>query len=159
MGSWCGSLCKDSNSESRRPIIVDVEPRPEPRPRRRGRGRTYTVYHGTTAARADSIEREGIRPSNGGLLGAGVYVTTDIAKAWREARKKVGQDGGGQPVVLEYTTHLGKVKKIDKLGHPKQVNWQRTHDTAWVPSGVCGKGSPEDCIKDPRRLRLVQRHV
>ena len=43
----------------------------------------WTMYHGTTRAAADQIERGGIRASTGGMLGAGVYAIRDIKKARR----------------------------------------------------------------------------
>eukprot|EP00118_Oscarella_pearsei_P012201 m.87631 g.87631 ORF g.87631 m.87631 type:complete len:156 (+) comp36548_c0_seq4:154-621(+) len=120
------------------------------------------VYHGTTSWRADSIEAEGIRPSDDGLLGKGVYVTTDIDKAWREAEKKIREDGlaGSRPTVLLYICRMGKVKTIDSIYHPMGTTWHTLHnyDTAWIPAGVTKRGSPENCVFNPSRLSLLGRH-
>ncbi|KAK9979109.1 hypothetical protein ABG768_012554 [Culter alburnus] len=37
--------------------------------------RTYIMYHGTTMANAQKIQREGFKPSSDGMLGRGVYKT------------------------------------------------------------------------------------
>jgi len=39
------------------------------------------MFHGTSHANADSIERYGFRPSSDGMLGSGVYVSSSIVKA------------------------------------------------------------------------------
>ena len=49
----------------------------------RRQGKTMTMYHGTSQSNARSIVANGFRPSTGGMLGAGVYVTADPEKAKR----------------------------------------------------------------------------
>ena len=50
--------------------------------------RVYVMYHGTSASNAASILKEGgFRPSRRGMLGAGVYASTDPAKATNPARR------------------------------------------------------------------------
>ena len=61
------------------------------------------MYHGTTRQNADSIEKEGFRPSTGGMLGSGVYLSRDITKA-----ETYGQ------VVFECLVDVGRVKRIDR---------------------------------------------
>lgn len=41
------------------------------------------VWHGTSLQAARSISDRGFMRSSGGMLGAGIYVTPEIAKAWR----------------------------------------------------------------------------
>lgn len=67
------------------------------------------------------------------------------------------------PVVLEVADQVGRVKRIDRQGHPFQKHWsQNGYDTAWVPRG-CGmvrSGREEDCVLDPERLMVLGRvHV
>ena len=110
----------------------------------------FTMYHGTSAASARSIETEGgFRPSTGGMLGPGVYVSRDIAKARRYGS-----------VVFACSVSVGKVKKIDKQGHALQKTWQQSgYDSAWVPPncGMVPSGLTETCVKDPRRISNLRR--
>ena len=55
---------------------------------------------------------------------------------------------------------VGKVKKIDQLGHPMQKTWSILgYDTAWVPAhcGMVPSGLEEDCVFDPRRITVLRR--
>lgn len=155
-----GTCCCSQTSDDRKPVLPESE--------RHGRSsaasnyKKKTVYHGTTSARADRIQREGIRPSADGMLGPGVYVSADYNKALREAKRRGYRDGGGQPTVLEFDVNVGSVMVIDRKDHPRRLNWQSTHDSAWVPPNtrdLCPiGGSEESCIKDPRRLHFVKRY-
>ena len=82
-----------------------------------GAGKSYTMYHGTSAASAAAIQSGGFHPSLTGMLGAGVYLSKDVRKA-----KAYG------PVVLSCTVDVGKVKCIDRQGHPFQKSW---HDAGY----------------------------
>eukprot|EP00927_Polykrikos_kofoidii_P046128 TRINITY_DN40320_c0_g1_i1.p1 TRINITY_DN40320_c0_g1~~TRINITY_DN40320_c0_g1_i1.p1 ORF type:complete len:346 (+),score=18.46 TRINITY_DN40320_c0_g1_i1:82-1119(+) len=109
-------------------------------------------YHGTSLANASSIDRDGFRRSANGMLGPGVYVSSDIAKARCY--------GGQNNVVFELRVDLGKVKKIDYQGHPLQYTWpQHGYDSAWVPPNntMVGSGRSETCVWDPRRIAIVRR--
>mmetsp|Transcript_66792 Transcript_66792/g.215902 ORF Transcript_66792/g.215902 Transcript_66792/m.215902 type:complete len:231 (+) Transcript_66792:15-707(+) len=114
-----------------------------------GDGRTYTMFHGTSAANASSIQIQGFRPSVDGMLGPGVYLSRDLRKA-----KAYG------PAMLECSVSLGRVKKITHQGHPYQKTWrQHGYDTAWVPEN-CGRvasGLEEDCVAHPSRVNVVRR--
>lgn len=110
-------------------------------------GPAYTMYHGTSAVAAVQIRREGFRPSSGGMLGAGVYVSRDVQKA-----RNYG------PVVLTCRVWIGKVKRIDRQGHPLQKSWHSAgYDTAWVPPncGMVPSGLEEDCVFDPSRIEVL----
>eukprot|EP00397_Hematodinium_sp_SG-2012_P051920 GEMP01061120.1.p1 GENE.GEMP01061120.1~~GEMP01061120.1.p1 ORF type:complete len:192 (+),score=6.76 GEMP01061120.1:475-1050(+) len=113
-------------------------------------GNLKIMFHGTSQANALSIEKTKLfTPSTGGMLGPGVYASTDIKKA-----RSYG------PVVFKLEVRLGKVKKIDRHGHPLQKNWQSNgYDTAWVPAkcGMVASGLTENCIKDPSRIRIIGR--
>jgi len=109
-----------------------------------------TMYHGTSKENAERIHREGFRPSAGGMLGAGVYMSTDIDKA-----------RGYGPVVLEAQVQVGKVKRVDRQGHPAQKSWADDgYDSAWVPPncGMVRSGRTENCIKDPAKIELSHRY-
>jgi hypothetical protein len=107
------------------------------------------MYHGTSERIAQTIEREGFRPSVRGMLGPGVYVSRSPAKA-----------AAYGAVVLQLHVRLGKQVAIDRQGHPLQQTWRAAgYDSAWVPPG-CGmvpSGMEEDCISDPHRITVLGR--
>ena len=111
------------------------------------RGRTMTMYHGTTSQNARSIMRNGFWPSRTGMLGEGVYVSTDIDKA-----RAYGQ------CILVLEVQLGKTKKIDSQAHPMRTSWHdHGYDSAWVPAhcGMVRSGLTETCVFDPQRIRVL----
>jgi hypothetical protein len=119
-------------------------------------GREMTMYHGTSQAAAIQIKKggeHGLRPSTSGMLGAGIYCSRELQKAQAYAK------GNGGGVIFELRVRVGKVKRIDLKGHPLQKTWhQAGYDTAWVPPG-CGvnpSGLEEDCVWDPKRVRIVR---
>ncbi|KAL1280728.1 hypothetical protein QQF64_015328, partial [Cirrhinus molitorella] len=117
--------------------------------------RKYIMYHGTTMRRALRIQREGFRPSSGGMLGPGVYLSRDMEKASRYPE----DDRGRQRAIIRVEVRVGKVKRIDYKGHPLQKTWyQHGYDTAWVPPncGMVRSGLEEDCVYDPSRIRKNQ---
>ncbi|XP_058865475.1 uncharacterized protein LOC117397126 [Acipenser ruthenus] len=118
-------------------------------------GKLYTMYHGTTKERAESIKRCGFRQSPDGMLGQGVYVSRDFNKASRYPLNRPDKERR----VLKLRVNVGKVKKIDRQGHPMQKTWHDYgYDTAWVPPG-CGmvsSGLEEDCIWDPNRIKVME---
>lgn len=61
----------------------------------------------------------GFRPSHDGMLGAGVYVSRQIEKAYAYGPQKYGSGG----VVIELLVRVGRTKKIDRQGHPLQKSW------------------------------------
>ncbi|CAL1170029.1 unnamed protein product [Cladocopium goreaui] len=94
-------------------------------------GKVEMVYHGTSKENADAILKKGFNPSKDGLLGSGVYVTTDLGKASAFA----GSDGR----ILRAAANLGSVQTVDarkaRQGGFSEVAWQRSHDAAYVPQG------------------------
>jgi len=107
------------------------------------------MYHGTTSTNAHSILMQGFKPSSGGMLGQGVYVSDNIEKASRYGS-----------VVLVTEVKVGKVKMIDSQDHPLRTTWNsHGYDSAWVPSG-CGmvsSGLSETCVYNPDRLRIISK--
>ncbi|XP_041918724.1 uncharacterized protein LOC121683246 [Alosa sapidissima] len=116
-------------------------------------GQYYTMYHGTSREAADIIKEKGFKPSSDGMLGRGVYLSRDLRKA------------SGYPLdlpvneraVLKVTVNVGKVKRIDRQKHPMQKNWHKKgYDTAWCPPecGMVRSGLEEDCVWDPKRIKV-----
>ncbi|XP_043532343.1 grass carp reovirus (GCRV)-induced gene 2o [Chiloscyllium plagiosum] len=118
-------------------------------------GKIYVMYHGTSIFNVDAIQRNGFCQSPKGMLGRGVYVSRDIQKACRYPLDAPDH----QKVVLKLRVNVGKVKMIDYQGHPLQKTWHdHGYDTAWCPPG-CGmvpSGLEEDCVWDPRRIKVVK---
>jgi len=113
----------------------------------RSEGKVYDMYHGTSPEAARNIRQNGFRRSADGMLGAGVYLSRDLRKAQAYGT-----------TILRCKVSVGKVKCINHQGHPLQKSWhQHGYDTAWVPPncGMVGSGLEEDCIYDPKRIRIV----
>uniref|UniRef100_A0A3B4ELN6 PARP catalytic domain-containing protein n=1 Tax=Pygocentrus nattereri TaxID=42514 RepID=A0A3B4ELN6_PYGNA len=118
--------------------------------------RVYTMYHGTTLSAALQIKRYGFRRSTGGMLGAGVYVSRSFHKA---SHYPLYKQPGQRLAVLKLSVSVGKVKKINRQGHPLQKTWHLSgYDTAWVPPncGMVPSGLEEDCVWEPRRIRVLE---
>ncbi|XP_077105922.1 uncharacterized protein LOC143764338 [Ranitomeya variabilis] len=116
-------------------------------------GKIYVMYHGTTLKSALQIIQNGFKRSSGGMLGPGVYVSRDIEKAARYPL-----DDQRDQVILKLRVNVGRVKMIDRQGHPLQKTWHSEgYDTAWVPEycGMVKSGLEEDCIWDPKRVKVV----
>ena len=109
------------------------------------------VYHGTSKSAADDIMGSGFRPSSDGLLGGGVYVTTDRSKAVDFARGH-GDDG----VVIVGRAQFGATANVDardaRRGKYSETSWRESHDSVYVPRGE-GVARPEHCVKDPSRVK------
>uniref|UniRef100_A0A3B4E2T8 PARP catalytic domain-containing protein n=1 Tax=Pygocentrus nattereri TaxID=42514 RepID=A0A3B4E2T8_PYGNA len=117
-------------------------------------GKKYLMYHGTSRFAAQQIMAYGFKPSKGGMLGPGVYLSRDLNKASRYPLNLPEHER----VVLRVLANVGRVKKIDYQGHPLQKTWHaHGYDTAWCPPG-CGmvpSGLEEDCVWDPNRIQVI----
>eukprot|EP00448_Togula_jolla_P007654 CAMPEP_0170613284 /NCGR_PEP_ID=MMETSP0224-20130122/24190_1 /TAXON_ID=285029 /ORGANISM="Togula jolla, Strain CCCM 725" /LENGTH=158 /DNA_ID=CAMNT_0010938875 /DNA_START=42 /DNA_END=518 /DNA_ORIENTATION=- len=112
-------------------------------------GEKIKMYHGTTKENAQKIKSKGFMPSLDGMLGKGVYLSRDINKA------KLHGDG----TIIVSEVSVGKVKRIDKQGHSMRKAWGSSgYDSAWVPPncGMVRRGLEENCIRDPRRVKIIQ---
>jgi hypothetical protein len=121
--------------------------------------RTYVMYHGTRPAAAEAIEKYGFGRSRDGMLGEGVYLSRDVTKAAHYPLDVPFNDHAGR-VILECLVNVGKVKRIDSVGHPMQKTWMILgYDTAWVPPhcGMVPSGLEEDCVSDPKRVIVLRR--
>ena len=111
------------------------------------------VYHGTSKSNAESIMESGFRPSSDGLLGGGVYVTTNRSKAVDFARNH-GDDGR----VIVGRAQFGATANVDardaRRGKYSVTSWRESHDSAYVPRGE-GVARPEHCVKDPSRVKSL----
>ena len=88
----------------------------------------------------------------GGLLGRGVYCTSTLDKAMEYAK---GPHGG---IVLELLVDLGNCKQLVK-NDPMMTSWQSQYDSAWAPFSANNPnaiGKEENCVKDPKRISVVQ---
>uniref|UniRef100_A0A8C7W4L9 PARP catalytic domain-containing protein n=1 Tax=Oncorhynchus mykiss TaxID=8022 RepID=A0A8C7W4L9_ONCMY len=119
-------------------------------------GKTYVMYHGTTKQAAGKIRASGFRPSAGGMLGHGVYLSRDMKKASRYPL----DHPENQRVVIRVKVNVGKVKRIDSQDHPLRTTWHENgYDTAWVPPncGMVKSGLEEDCVWDPNRITVTNK--
>ncbi|XP_073513246.1 uncharacterized protein [Phyllobates terribilis] len=105
-------------------------------------GTIYEMYHGTNLESAILIIQNGFKRSNDdNMLGSGVYVSRDREKAARYPLV-----GKRYQVILKLRVNVGKVKKIDRQGHPLPKTWhEEGYDTAWVPEDMVESGLEEDC--------------
>ena len=113
-----------------------------------------TFFHATTEENALRIQEYGFRIPDGpgGLLGRGVYCTSTLAKAMEYLK---GPYGG---VVLQLSVDLGKCKQL-KPNDPMMKTWQNQYDSAWAPFSAANPndfGKQENCVKDPKRIKVVQ---
>uniref|UniRef100_A0A3Q2CCI7 PARP catalytic domain-containing protein n=1 Tax=Cyprinodon variegatus TaxID=28743 RepID=A0A3Q2CCI7_CYPVA len=116
---------------------------------------SYIMYHGTTRQNAKSILENGFRQSEDGMLGPGVYLTRDLKKARRYPINHPKWDR----VVIKVKVNVGRVIAIRYNNHPMQKTWCfHGYDTAWVPPncGMVPSGQEEDCVWDPRRMKILQ---
>ena len=78
-------------------------------------------FHGTRCIDANSIIAEGLKESDHGRLGKGVYVTTKA-----EAYKVAHYRGHGKTLcVIEIEVDMGRVKKLHGTGEDPNGTWSR----------------------------------
>lgn len=118
-------------------------------------GRPRLFYHGTSIEAALKIQESGFRvdlsgTNAGDLLGPGIYCTTTLEKALSYAKRKEAHG-----VVLELEINLGQCKQLE-VNDPMLQTWQDNgFDSAWMPLGANSQGLEENCIKDPKRIKIV----
>ena len=119
-------------------------------------------YHGTSLEGALAIQDGGFRvdlagQNDGDMLGAGVYITTSLCKAYMYADNKHHR-GARRPhdgAVLKLKVDLGKCYKVSRRGEPTMKTWMnRGYDSCWSPAGVNGVRG-EHCVRDPKRIEVV----
>jgi hypothetical protein len=60
-------------------------------------------------------------------------------------------------VVLQLSVDLGKCKQLEP-NDPMMTTWQKHYDSAWAPFSAANpadRGKQENCVKDPKRIRVV----
>ncbi len=90
------------------------------------RHQVLIMFHGTSPTNVESFLENGFRASRDGILGPGIYASTEFDKA-----------AAFGPCVLKLLVYVGRVCKVDGQGHPLQKSWQDKYDSAWVPPN-CG---------------------
>ncbi|XP_049417592.1 uncharacterized protein LOC125879666 [Epinephelus fuscoguttatus] len=122
-------------------------------------GRKLCMYYGTTRENAQSILSNGFHQSADGMLGRGIYLSTELKKA---KRYPIGHPESDK-VVIQVKVNVGKVISIKYQGHPRQKNWHDSryglvYDTAWVPPrcGILKSGSEDSCVWDPSRIQIIK---
>ncbi|XP_056118976.1 uncharacterized protein LOC130096495 [Rhinichthys klamathensis goyatoka] len=161
--AWCPPKCgmvpsgleEDCVWDQKRITVIDVIPPSLQNtiPADPVEGKNYTMFYGTSKEDAEKIKAYGFCQSNG-TLGRGVYLSRDVEKAFNvPAHLPMHQRS-----VLRVKVNVGKVKKIDYLGHPLQKTWHdNEYDTAWCPPhcGMVRSGFEQDCVWDPRRITVI----
>uniref|UniRef100_A0A7S0A4G8 PARP catalytic domain-containing protein n=1 Tax=Pyrodinium bahamense TaxID=73915 RepID=A0A7S0A4G8_9DINO len=99
-----------------------------------------TMYHGTSWANAQRIQRDGFKPSADGCLGPGVYFANQD-KAIRFAKDTSRH--GGEPALVEVRVCTRTMKKV--VGDDS--SWQRQGYDACYPSHTSKSRNPEWCLK------------
>ncbi|RXN27023.1 GCRV induced gene 2i protein [Labeo rohita] len=111
-------------------------------------GKVYRMYHGTSRENAEKIQVSGFKQSSDGMLGRGVYLSRDLEKASRYPLNL----SVNEKVIVRVSVNVGRVKKIDRQGHPLQKTWHDHRTTARAaeqikihgfqpsPDGLLGRG-------------------
>ncbi|CUF76357.1 ankyrin repeat protein, putative [Bodo saltans] len=112
-----------------------------------GPNQSYTLYHGTGGPAAQSILQGGFKPSTGGNLGAGVYMSRDITICL------MFQKVGGN--ILSATVDVGSLflaKGFDQTGS----NWAG-FDAVLLEQQFSPRAPPleEWVIRDPAKIRNI----
>jgi len=116
------------------------------------------LYHATSLEAALHIQVEGFRvpkgPSQqkaGALLGPGVYASATLQKAMKYCD---GPEGG---IVFQLAVDLGRCKTLEENDSMMTTWHQHGYDSAWAPTGAGGRGAglEENCIKDPKRIKII----
>ena len=111
------------------------------------------LYHGTRLSTIKKISYEGLRPSEKGRLGPGVYFTDSLQDAKDiSSDKRFGQGKGG--AVFECMVYLGRMKS---LGRATGSMWQyENYDSAETihPAWYGPKEFTEICLKDAKKCSV-----
>jgi hypothetical protein len=121
---------------------------------RQRRNRPSTFYHATNLEAALLIQDTGFRvPAGpGGCLGPGVYCTATLKKAF----DYLNCEHGG--IIFELNVDLGRCLTLQP-NDPRMKTWQEDFDSAWHPTGAVndvGEEKEENCVKDPRKIKIVR---
>ena len=109
----------------------------------------FFAWHGTSYESAKNIEKNGFIPSLSGLLGKGVYVSTDRSKALCFAQSKT------KGVLIKVKVNPGKVIK-DPTSNLMSSWHENGYDTAYIPASSSTTQRTEHCIWDPKRVEFLE---
>jgi hypothetical protein len=125
-------------------------------------------YHGTPARNILSILSNPFKRGNSGMLGAGIYVTPDVAKTWTyNGEYSFSSDSNEQRrYILEVECRLGIIKyncgamMKPEDGHTVNSAWNLIDGTAVYagPDTNSGLEYREYCIYSHEQIRLVAIH-
>lgn len=116
-------------------------------------------YHGTSIEAAMSIQATGFRvdlsgTNAGAMLGPGLYITTDIAKALHYASTNPAKGA-----IFKLKVDLGRCYKLKSAQDPLRRTWQdHGYDSCYSSAGMLQTqpaGLEENCLKDPSPPRCV----
>jgi len=114
------------------------------------RQQVFVMYHSPRAVEmVESIVENGFKPSdpnNKQVLGCGVYVSRDIAKASIYGR-----------ITFKMLVYPGKTKTIIDKDDPLRTSWQTEFSSAWIPPNnvVAPGGMEETCVKSSAQVRIL----
>ena len=109
----------------------------------------FIAWHGTGYESSKSIEKNGFIPSLSGLLGKGVYVSTDRSKALCFAQSK------NNGVLIKVKVNPGKIIKDPNSNSLN--NWhEKGYDTAYIPASSSTTQRTEHCIWDQKRVEFLE---
>jgi hypothetical protein len=80
-----------------------------------------------------------------------VYASATLQKALQYCS---GPEGG---IVFQLAVDLGRCKTLEE-NDPMMTTWHlHGYDSAWAPTGAGGRGAglEENCIKDPKRIKII----
>lgn len=109
-------------------------------------GRKFYAYHGTSTPKFVALfrgnsHRAKMRESPWGMMGRGVYCTTDFSKA---------RDFGRYVLIIEFVPcqhgHTQKAGVVVKWSKDRKGTWRGRHNGVYVPAGSAAKRS-EFCIR------------
>uniref|UniRef100_A0A7S2AU97 PARP catalytic domain-containing protein n=1 Tax=Alexandrium andersonii TaxID=327968 RepID=A0A7S2AU97_9DINO len=112
-----------------------------------GDGQPFIAYHGTSRANAQSIQRDGFRPSSGGCGGQGIYVA-----ASRKASRFAHDFHSGDPVLLKCSVTV----KRPKYSNADCTNWQNEGFDGCRLERTSRSRNPEWCIASSAQITVLE---
>ena len=104
----------------------------------------YVIYHATKGHNVCSILSDGFKPSTGGMLGPGLYLSRDIDKT-----RAYGD------VCLKVLAYTGKTRKMDS--EDNAGSWRANYDSAYLPpnNSVVASKREETCLKSVDQVTVL----
>ena len=104
----------------------------------------FVMYHATDRGNVKSILDNGFRPSVGGMLGPGLYLSRDINKT-----RNYGD------VCFKLLVYTGRTKRMDSADNGG--SWRESNDSAYLPphNDVVSSGREETCVKSVKQVKIL----